>query len=525
MRDRIGGCAVVAAALGLSLLAPGARADECSDAVPDPLDGFAAAVDAAIPGASSRAESRALERAREALARRGSSIESRAAALRGAAAALDRVPGWPLFDEAWDACDAFRREVADEARELQRVLTMLLGVPSSRLQARLDALSDAVDGSLAVGRSVRAAADLHRAARLLAKSRVPRLARYGGPFRVVSVDVEGVNDVPLNRPVVIRFSDRVDPSSVRADTIPIRRGTNFAIQVPGTYETLGCLVVFRPKLPTLPDHSDAGFPADTTFRVSMPGLPSAVTVRSAGGRPNSAPHAAEFRTTADPRYLFSSRYFLDDLPARVACTVPADALPVAPWTDPGGAKDVPTNTPIRLVLNRVPLQGSSVVPPEVELVMTSVRGAPTEARIPGRVELVQDLLGVTLSFEPSLAARPIAVRAPDLVPSHRPLRQRAARRPRGARRPVRRRGAGVRDEPLGPARVLRRRAPGGGRPAHVPRLHDTRRSALGSSRLARVRRDRRRHRRRRRRGSPAHHGVVQPGGPGRRGRDAARRRR
>ncbi|HEU4394372.1 MAG TPA: Ig-like domain-containing protein, partial [Planctomycetota bacterium] len=399
MRDRI---RVLAALLFLTALAPSASAeDECAvGEAPDRLAALAAAVDAALPGASTRAESRALTRARDALAGRGASFVSRTNALRIAVLALDRVPGRLLHDDRRDACDALLADVDGEVRDLQEVFTIFPGAATDRARARIAVLAARAEAALQEGRTARAATELHRTARAIERAREPRVETYGGALRVISVNLDGVGAVHLNRPVVIQFSARLDPESARADTIQVRRGPNYSAQVAGSYEVRGPMVVFRPRLPTLADLSDSGLQGNTGYRVVIPGYPSVATVRSDRGKPHAKLFTADFHTSIDPSLHFTASEYLDAPPPRVACTVPADVLPAAPWSDPAGAVEVPVASPIRLVLNRVPLLPSTLTPDSVRLVMTEFRGVPASVRIPGRAVLDQDLSRVTLTFVP-----------------------------------------------------------------------------------------------------------------------------
>ena len=392
--------------IGASLLAAPvlASAQDCAplEAPPDRLADLAAAVEAALPGASTRAETRALTRARDALAARGAPFASRTDAFRAAAKHLDRLPDGPFLSPFLVAYAQLRTDLEGEVADLQEVFLILPGAGSERAKARIAALAARADQALAAGRVARAAADLHRAARATERAREPKFELFGGPLRVLNVNVEILSDVPLNRPVVVQFSDLVDPASVGADTVQVRRGPNFAVQAPGSYEVRGPFVVFRPRLPSLPDLSDAGFQGNTDYRLVIPGIPATATVLRDDGKPLSRTYVASFHTAVDPNFLFAASEFLDAPPPRVVCTLPADSLPVDPWTHPGGAEDVPTGAIPRVVMNRVPLLPASAAPPAVELVVTSLRGVPSSTRIPGRVVIEQDPSRVVLSFVPAV---------------------------------------------------------------------------------------------------------------------------
>ena len=397
---------LLAAVLCAVSLAPGAAfAQDCAGgaAPPDRLAELAAAVEAALPGAATRAETRALVRARDALAARGASFASRTDAFRAAARALERLPGAPFSADLSTAYAGLRVDLDGEVRNLQELLRIFPGSASERAKARIAALAARADAAEAAEKIARAAADLHRAARATERARDPKVETYGGALRVISVNLDGLSEVPLNRPVVIQFSARLDPAFARADTIQVRRGPNYAAQVAGSYEVRGPMVVFRPRSPTLPDLSDSGLQGSTSYRVVIPGYPSVATVLSETGKPHAKLFTADFHTASDPNFHFTASEYLDAPPPRVDCTVPADVLPAAPWVDPSGAVQVPVASPIRLVMNRVPLHPATLTPDSVQLVMTEFRGAPASTRIAGRAVLEQDLSRVTLTFEPAVA--------------------------------------------------------------------------------------------------------------------------
>ena len=73
----------------------------------------------------------------------------------------------------------------------------------------------------------------------------------------------GVDNVPLNEVLQLRFSEAVNAATITPASIQIREGNAFGATVAGTFEVHGSVVLFRPQLPSLCDLSDGGFKADT----------------------------------------------------------------------------------------------------------------------------------------------------------------------------------------------------------------------------------------------------------------------
>ena len=91
------------------------------------------------------------------------------------------------------------------------------------------------------------------------------------------------DNVPLNRTLVFTFSDPVDPATVGPTSIQIREGSTFGATIQGTFVTQGTRVLFRPRVPTLCDLSDAGLRPSSTYRVTVVGYPEEFAIRNESG--------------------------------------------------------------------------------------------------------------------------------------------------------------------------------------------------------------------------------------------------
>ena len=81
-------------------------------------------------------------------------------------------------------------------------------------------------------------------------------------------------------------------------------------------------------------------------------------MRAYTGRPLLRTFVGKFKTAAlTSPDLFTTDTYKDSPPVpTVLFTNPLDVLPVFPWTEPGGSKDVPTDVEISAVFNRIPLR-------------------------------------------------------------------------------------------------------------------------------------------------------------------------
>jgi hypothetical protein len=391
------------ACAGFAAAVPAGAQDPCVEpAEADRLGALVEAVAAFDPSLLDRRARRAFDEAADVLAAREPGLLDGCEVLSRASKRLERLPGAPFAGEASVAFDDLRDDLAAERDDLDAVLDGMDPRRAAALNRRLDALDVSAGLHAVAGLVGKGAGLLLRAARLVDRTRNPGVAVYGGPFRVIGTSLDGLIDVPLDAPMVIRFSDRVASASVGAVAIQIRTGAGWSKQVPGEFEVDGPVVTFRPRLPVLADLSDGGFQPGTPHQITILGLPSPSSVRDRTGDPVSKSHVAYFLTTADPARYFRSENHAEAPPPRVTCTVPADILPESPWLTPAGALDVPVTTPLVLQFNRVGLLPSTLTEEDVVLTMTEFRGAPAMRRIPGDVVLTQSSRSVRLRFAPRI---------------------------------------------------------------------------------------------------------------------------
>jgi hypothetical protein len=107
------------------------------------------------------------------------------------------------------------------------------------------------------------------------------------------------DNVSLNTRLELQFSDTVDPATVSGQTLQIRRGGQFGEAAPGSFRVVGSTVFFDPNLPGLCDLSDAGFVADTQYRVQAVGAPEEFSIRNLRGQPLDETHTYQFHTRQD----------------------------------------------------------------------------------------------------------------------------------------------------------------------------------------------------------------------------------
>ena len=82
----------------------------------------------------------------------------------------------------------------------------------------------------------------------------PRARRAAGGLQIQNISVARATNVPADRIIETTFNQAVDPSSVGPATFQIRSlnaaQTGFAKQIYGTFQVVGNLVRFFPRLPT-----------------------------------------------------------------------------------------------------------------------------------------------------------------------------------------------------------------------------------------------------------------------------------
>ena len=210
----------------------------------------------------------------------------------------------------------------------------------------------------------------------------------GKDLVLMDVSVASESGVPLNAILKLTFNQPLDPDTVRPDTIQIREGPNLGRQVPGDFRVDGNVVEFYPRLPVLPDLSDAGFSSGTGYRVILPGTPKAATVRSATQDRLTRKREETFETANLADELFVDN-FLDPGSPEVLFVNPADS-----------AADVPTGSEIRLTFNRRALHPATVTAANVHLTLVSRDGVVLERPVQGEPVLEQSHGSVLITWQP-----------------------------------------------------------------------------------------------------------------------------
>jgi hypothetical protein len=206
---------------------------------------------------------------------------------------------------------------------------------------------------------------------------------------LVDVNVSGYVGVALNKIIKFEFSADLDPDTVRPDTIQIREGPGYGIQVPGYFEVDGSVVYFYPRLPVLADLSDGGLHAGKSYRITLPGYPAVATVRSFSNGHLAQTTTEDFQTAlASSSTLFVDN-FLDPLPPQIIAVNPPD-----------GATDVAADSKITLTFNRRPLHPGTVTDTNIRLFMESRLGEPQNRPLPIDPVLVQTHDSVQVIVQP-----------------------------------------------------------------------------------------------------------------------------
>jgi hypothetical protein len=100
----------------------------------------------------------------------------------------------------------------------------------------------------------------------------------------------------LNQPILVYFSDPIDPLSVTGDSFRVTDDRGHAVK--GTLRVTTHSVSFQPDPPLRADLSDGSFKPSTGYRLEVIGFPRPSGVRSLDGRVLDRSVAAEFRTVS-----------------------------------------------------------------------------------------------------------------------------------------------------------------------------------------------------------------------------------
>ena len=135
----------------------------------------------------------------------------------------------------------------------------------------------------------------------------------GAPLELASHDAGSAGGARLNQPIVLTFSARIDPGSVRAETIRVVRARDGAA-VPGRLAVAETIVTFSPKAACRADLTDGGFQPGERYRVEVPGLPRLAAVRSIDGALLEGGVTFEFETVAAAVTAPAAELFVDANP-------------------------------------------------------------------------------------------------------------------------------------------------------------------------------------------------------------------
>jgi hypothetical protein len=119
-------------------------------------------------------------------------------------------------------------------------------------------------------------------------------------FRLVSFNLDGMDGVALNYPLIFRFNDLVDPASFNPDTLRV-------VGAPGpffeAFHTDGDALALLPYTPNFADLFDAGLQPDEEYDVILPAYPETIVLRSIHGAPLALSVSTSFRTVMKAEFV------------------------------------------------------------------------------------------------------------------------------------------------------------------------------------------------------------------------------
>ncbi len=213
---------------------------------------------------------------------------------------------------------------------------------------------------------------------------------------LIDISVADFDGVALNEIIKFEFTERLQPDSVRPDTVQIREGPNFGKQVRGDFRVDGDVIWFYPSLPTKPaivstpgEVLYAGLKPGTLYQITLPGVPKVAVLRNFQDDPLRKLYRERFQTAVAGSPTLYVDNFLDPLPARIRFCNP-----------PNNSVGVDTNTDIILTFNRRPLNPATVTRSTVKLTMLERRGEQNVRSIPGEPVIDQSMDRVIVRFVP-----------------------------------------------------------------------------------------------------------------------------
>ncbi len=128
---------------------------------------------------------------------------------------------------------------------------------------------------------------------------------------LMSFNLPDISGIPLNQPLILTFSNLVDPSSITLDTLRVTgvKGPDFEATIVD-----GNLVALLPRTPNFGDYSDAGLAPDTQYSVSLPVHPATATLRTPSGKQLTEADTYFFRTLPTPTFVEPRRAVVHGVP-------------------------------------------------------------------------------------------------------------------------------------------------------------------------------------------------------------------
>lgn len=115
------------------------------------------------------------------------------------------------------------------------------------------------------------------------------------PFHLVTFDQNGQSRVRLNEPLLFRFSDEIDRTSIRDVRIKDEQDR----RAEGIWTVQGRDLCFMPRYPTALDCSDSGFKPGGKYIVEIAGFPLYCAVRSTRGGHLKKRYTLTFQTVPE----------------------------------------------------------------------------------------------------------------------------------------------------------------------------------------------------------------------------------
>ena len=207
----------------------------------------------------------------------------------------------------------------------------------------------------------------------------------GGPLKLVDINVGGSGFVFQNEVIEMRFTQAVDPATVNPAVVQVwaenDTSTGFTKQVFGSYQVVGSVIRFYPRLPThLRDpitkdfypagtakddaEDNAGFQPETNHQILIAGSPAYSAVRSTKGRPLNRTYRERFTTSpANPKTdAFTERTYTESGLPGFEFSNPSDKVPTPEdhYARHGGTRDVHSDIDVKLYGRKIPLSPATI---------------------------------------------------------------------------------------------------------------------------------------------------------------------